>query len=275
MKVGSEGPDPLVVAIENAQRAVDSFGRYLDAAQALQAWIERADPCLGETIVAAVDPGTKIRYAESGWSVTVEPTGISGGVQIIGSSTNLRWCSSPDMPVVLNDTMVYEVVGINELLSISTETSPYPPLWGGDGRFYQRFSPEIDIDALGLDPYAVYEYEDPSNPTNSLYALEDRLPTRTGLPPAEPGEIDSAGSAYYQRLSPDEMRERVRNWFNPQSLEWATWEDIPYQALQNILRSGISPYAELVSTLNTLAQEWISSQWFEIYEDEFKEDFRL
>ena len=104
MKVVSEGPDPLVVAIENAQRAVDSFGRYLDAAQALQAWIERADPCLGETIVAVVDPGTKIRYAESGWSVTVEPTGISGGVQIIGSSTNLKWCSncsllSPDIKI--------------------------------------------------------------------------------------------------------------------------------------------------------------------------------
>ena len=47
MTIASEGTDPLVVAIENAQRAVDSFGRYLDAAQALEDYIVSlvAGPC--------------------------------------------------------------------------------------------------------------------------------------------------------------------------------------------------------------------------------------
>ena len=56
MKIVSEGPDPLVVAIENAQRAVDSFGQYLDAAQALEDYINTLksqqnedDPCTGLT----------------------------------------------------------------------------------------------------------------------------------------------------------------------------------------------------------------------------------
>ena len=66
MKIAPEGPDPLVVAIENAQRAVESFGRYLDAAQALEDYIASLIagpcPCTNEAVcTGTIGPGVNIR----------------------------------------------------------------------------------------------------------------------------------------------------------------------------------------------------------------------